>query len=62
MTWRCHACGAQVSVPRRRPPVAVCVIEPGGQQTRIVTVKGAVVHECRVGPCILDGQLVLALA
>jgi hypothetical protein len=40
----------------------MCVIEPGDQQTRIVTVKGAVVHECRVGPSILDGQLVFALA
>jgi hypothetical protein len=39
----------------------MCVIEPGNQQTRIVTVRGAVVHECRVGPSILDGQLVLAL-
>ena len=61
-TWECRACGARVGVPRRRTPVVVCVTEPGNAQTRVVTVKHAVVHQCRVDARVLDGQLVLALA
>ena len=38
------------------------VTEPGNAQTRVVTVNGVVVHQCRVDARVLDGQLVLALA
>jgi hypothetical protein len=38
------------------------VIEPDNQQTRVVTVKGVVVHQCRIDARVIAGQLVLALA
>jgi hypothetical protein len=60
-TWHCRGCGAEVIVSRRHPPVVTRVIEPGDQQTRVVMVKDTIVHLCRVGPSILDGQLRLAL-
>jgi hypothetical protein len=62
MTWKCRACGARVGVAQKREPVVMRVTEPGNHQTRVVTVNGAVVHQCRVDACVLDGQLVLAFA
>ena len=38
------------------------VTESDNAQTRVVTVKGAVVHQCRIDARVLDGQLVLGFA
>ncbi|MBK5287081.1 MAG: hypothetical protein JJE46_01310 [Acidimicrobiia bacterium] len=50
-----------MALARGRHPVVIRVTEPGNWQTRVATVNGAVVHQCRIDSRILDGQLVLAL-
>jgi hypothetical protein len=50
-----------MAVPRRSAPTVVCVIEPDGFQTRVATVNGEVVHQCRVDARILGGQLEFAI-
>ena len=60
--WRCDACGEELLVRRGRTPVGMRVTEPDNFQTRVVTVNGAVVHQCRHDARLIAGQLTFALA
>lgn len=62
MTWRCDACATSLQIRRGRNPLVMRVTEPGDYQTRVVTVNGALVHQCRLDARVRAGQLVLALS